>query len=204
MLLNDAWGLLDKRDNSTTAATRTGEISDFPQSVWFLIQSSIAGGCVSGLWSLVLLVLYMSNPGQLSIYPGLWSLWLTGRKEPIIYLWKILVCDIYLKSWSVISQISLWSCTHDTDPVVHDRVWWITQHEKTKLALKSNSWAGSSHHVVVKCWCNCVSECVRSMWVCMCCTSLCRFESWWPWELRLLKFSLLLLWNHGRSSHILS
>ena len=61
----------------------------------------------------------------------------------------------------------------------------LRKHELNQHALKNNTWAGASHHVVV---CSsvdvkCVSECVRSMWECY---SSRHFEEWWPWESRLL------------------
>ena len=70
-------------------------------------------------------------------------------------------------------------------------------------ALKNNSWAGASHHVVVivivlHVDLKCVGECVRSMWVCV----LLHFAAlwpWWQWELRLLKFFIIIthiMWTH--------
>ena len=70
----------------------------------------------------------------------------------------------------------------------------LRKHEKTQHALKNNTWAGSSHHVVatvlmyVSMWLDACDPCERA-----CCASSCRFEPWWPWESRLLLLKFFII-----------
>ena len=48
------------------------------------------------------------------------------------------------------------------------------------------------------CWCKCAVECALSMSVCVCCAISRRFEPWWPWELRRLKFFIYSIHSFSR------
>ena len=69
----------------------------------------------------------------------------------------------------------------------------LQKHEKTQQAPKNNSWAGSKHHVVITVLIS-VCEWMRAIHVsvCVCASSRC-FEPWWPWELRPLKFFIIII-----------
>ena len=81
-------------------------------------------------------------------------------------------------------------------------------HGTFKIKIDSkfcNSWGRASHKVVVTVW--------MLVWVnvcdpreCACCVSSRCFEPWWPWELRLLKFFIIvviiIVWTKHNSEQI--